>query len=91
MHGSGLLRRGACHRAAVRPDPLAPRNDEFVSPLPTQPHHPLARNQLIKHAERLRAGRLREITRKLSRDRRDRRRHDAGLRQPAQRGIFGAR
>jgi len=23
----GLLRRGACHRAAERPDPLAPRND----------------------------------------------------------------
>src|SRR4029078_8006335 len=25
---SGLLRRGACHRAALRADPLAPRNDE---------------------------------------------------------------
>jgi len=29
FHGrqSGLLRRGACHRAALRADPLAPRND----------------------------------------------------------------
>src|ERR1700760_1344972 len=26
---SGLLRRGACHRAALRADPLAPRNDEL--------------------------------------------------------------
>jgi hypothetical protein len=34
IHGSaklrdGLLRRGARHRAALRADPLAPRNDEL--------------------------------------------------------------
>src|ERR1700761_5361527 len=28
---SGLLRRGACHRAALRADPLAPRNDKRYS------------------------------------------------------------
>src|ERR1700732_2882979 len=32
-HCSGLLRRGACHRARISRDPLAPRNDDTVTGL----------------------------------------------------------